>query len=481
MTSAVASEPASASPPARSPGFARRLRGSRIDVSAFDAACCLYLLLPVVIFLAFFAAPAIAVAGLACLLFVGARLRIVPAARACAGSSRRNAALAFAAFVLAMLTGIFPPFNLAWDWLKHYSIYRLLIEQDWPIVLNDGSETLRYYLGFYLAPALMAKALGAWAADGLLFAWLWLGMYLVLRLLTAGLHTGRAASVVAVFIAFGGADVIGSWIWHPEIGFGRHLEWWSDFVSFTSHLSMVVWVPQHAIPGWIAALLLLRGSAASTTLAAPILVAAGFWSAFVAVGLIPFFLLRAFEAKRWAALFSLENILVGAVVGIPIAAYLLHDAAALGAGVLWQGNAQFSWARLGIFYLFEFLAIAVWIAAIGVRQRAWYWLSIAILVLFPLFWIGRSSDFAMRATVPALAIFVFLTAEILTTSRLSRTFGVVVLLCVGAVGPVSDLVGLLRSKNTAYIKSLSFDRFLARYPPGVRHQYLARYPHWTLR
>ena len=57
-----------------------------------------------------------------------------------------------------VLAGIWSPFNY-WDWQKHFALFNLLIDHDWPphITLLEEEYFLRYGIGWYLVPALLTK------------------------------------------------------------------------------------------------------------------------------------------------------------------------------------------------------------------------------------------------------------------------------------------------------------------------------------
>lgn len=69
----------------------------------------------------------------------------------------------------------------------------------------------------------------------------------------------------------------------------------------------------------------------------------------------------------------------------------------------------------------------------------------------------------------------------MTTLPLWRNLAAAAILAVGIVGPLSDFAGILSRSDRDNFKRLSFESFLRINYPARYPQYLAPYPHWTLR
>lgn len=451
----------------------------RIELSAHDALCCVYLVLPLALFLLFFASSVVAGAGLSALAVTILRVRVSRPSFENVGL-KHLLILIFGA-ALCLLIGIFPLVSLGSDWIKHYVIYNLLIEREWPVLYGNGSDFLRYYFGLYLVPALTTKVLGRWSADICLFVWIWLGLVLFLQVLLDGRRGWRALLLAAIFVIYGGADIIGTLLFSPTFQLGQHIEWWAQIASMTSHSVMLAWVPQHALPGWLIVAMLMRRGDWSISLAGPILAAACFWSPFTAIGLVPFFLLRLLEERRIVPAISLENLIVAPILGIPIVAFLAHGAGDIVSGPIWATSPHFSWGRLLVFYLLEFLTLGAVLSVLRPPRKPWLIVSLLVLLTYPLYKVGLFNDFAMRATLPALAVLVIVAAETLVSGSFLRAIPIALLLIVGTGASVSDLYGRWRGPYRSAWKRYDFERVMAQHNQALRNQYLAPYPHWTVR
>ncbi len=138
------------------------------------------------------------------------------------------------------MSGLVPPFHLNDDWQFRMSVLRDLSLGDWPVGYESPDQAhqnliLRFPMGFYLVPALLAKALGGSEAIGrwLLVPWTILGVVLFAVLtLTATLPQTRPIRIthligpLLLLIGFSGMDLLG-WLlmrraWPPQ---GAHIEW----------------------------------------------------------------------------------------------------------------------------------------------------------------------------------------------------------------------------------------------------------------
>ena len=75
--------------------------------------------------------------------------------------------LALATLALAWIAVGLPGFTPRGDWGKHYAILNTLVASPWPPVFSIDPAgppvALRYYLGWYLPPALLAIIMGTQA------------------------------------------------------------------------------------------------------------------------------------------------------------------------------------------------------------------------------------------------------------------------------------------------------------------------------
>lgn len=233
----------------------------------------LYLALPVAVFLFgwlvwYVAVPAAGLLGLACLGLIRreSRDRSGGTIRGLEKVSRSQLLLLFlAALFLVLQSGIGGYGPQDTDWLKHNAILKDLIERPWPVVYEyEGVKLpLVYYLAYYL-PAALAGKIGGWdAANQVLLVWSLAG--LVLALLWFRALVGRAgAGVLVFFVFFSGIDSLG--VFYDELIYSElsnplkwwHIEWWARNWSYQSNITLLWWVPQMALAGWILTALVMH-------------------------------------------------------------------------------------------------------------------------------------------------------------------------------------------------------------------------------
>lgn len=374
------------------------------------------------------------------------------------------------------------------DWTKHHAILNLLSDQSWPPTTSDG--TLRYYLGWYLVPAFAMKLASGHGGNFFSAIWTSAGLTLFFWLIAPLFKTQTKVLLgITAFIIFSGADIVGTWITNFERGNIMHIEWWSGWIEYSSNTTSLFWVPQHAVPAWIGIALLLRqfnhGSVGkSSTLL--FLVFVGFWSPFVALGLAPFTL---FMSLRFGMRETVLNIPSGIgffLIGLPIVSYLLTNTANVPHGLIWLngcvslGGPCFSLVGLAVFLALEVGGAVLVMALCRVNIPASFLIiSIVTLTLIPLYLVGINNDFAMRASMPAIAILALACASALTMEVYPRQMIPMLVLLIGLAVPVTEVyrgLMVLRPDMTKY----SFrDGRLADIE--IKEQYFTHDKIWVLR
>ena len=377
-----------------------------------------------------------------------------------------------------------------WDWLDHRVILLDLGRYAWPAFLSDplraylepetlpAPPLLRYYLGWYLLPGLAARLGGPGALQWAVPLWTALGVALLLRLATQGCRGRRVFLVGALFLGFGGMDVL-RLAWPavspcPDLRLDRlswssleaqcflHLEKWprdSSNVQYTSIMAALMWVPQHFLPAGLGALLLWRLRRRPRFLAASgvVLAASLFWSPFVTVGLLPFaaLLARTHGLRpflRWPNL-GLAPLLAGLTL-----LYLTAGAVDFEQGWLWT---RYAWSRLArevpLFYLLEFLAAAVLLigARPALRREAFFLTSVAVLLALPwYFYHERANVLLGRASLPALVVLACRCARVASARgawrAARRSWAWVGLACVLGVGALTGAVEITRAVRNVH-------------------------------
>ena len=383
--------------------------------------------------------------------------------RALSGSWRQRIGSAAVALpVFALVCGILTAFGVldagANDAPAHRTVLLALAHGDWPThfadYLSDEQPLLRYYLGYFIVPALAGKWLGAEALNWAVPLWTWGGLALIVALCAQGLPTLRAMLLAAaVFVFFSGMDVLEHVLRDGLPDAMRHLverfgvgtldfirsptslEWAAYHahgigdlpaapapaspvsLEYFPNLHVLAVTPQHFIGGGLTTLLVLRLCDQPRFLAASgiVLVGCVFWSSLLAVGLLPF--VGAMLVKHGVRPFlGWRNLLLAPALALPLALYLASGQVDFPSGWLWEVYASGSQlaADMAIFYLAEFLALALvlwWL-----HPRLWreplFVAAVAVLLAAPWFWYGgpRFSELE-RATIPAVFVLAYYAAH----------------------------------------------------------------------
>ncbi len=403
------------------------------------------------------------------------------------------------------------------DWLGHRTTLLDLGRQPWPVFLRDvlsdhlPSESnpvarplLRYYLGWYMAPGLAARVGGPAALSWAVPLWTWLGVTLVLLLFVRRFR-GRGAlwTAATIFVLFSGMDFLrGGWECFGEgvdrrirLGYGdvewcSHIEWdrhWRTPTQLSSHMTGLMWVPQHFIPAGLYTLLLLHLCRRPRFLAVSgvVLAAAPFWSAFVAVGLLPLVAVLLWENGprpflRW------PNLCLAGPLAALVALYLMSGSLDFPSGWMWERhNAVLLALWIPVVYLTEFgaLALLLWVLRPELRREPFFVAGVATLLLLPWMFFGPGNDLLMRGGMPALLLLCYYCVDVIARDgrEIARAgpnlcrfalAGVIMVLCVGALTPGIELARSVRDDVAFRYERSGYTTFAL--PIWEQHQYAAR-------
>lgn len=300
------------------------------------------------------------------------------------------------------------------DWQIRDAVLRDLALGPWPVgyVVGDVVRLLRAPLGYYMPAALAGRIGGLAVAEAALFAWTALGLALVLALLLALARQAglRARWLVLVFLTFGGLDLLPNiWLdvtegWGLASYWGRGGEWWARIFQYSGHVTLLMWVPNHALPAWIPALLLLRHARRAEFLRAVAvpLAAATAWSPLGALGAGIVAAVAALTGGFWrAALIAPANWL-GVALAVPLAWFLAAGSSAIPHGALLAEHGLAVLPRLALFIAIEF-GIVGGVTLLLLRSRLLA-ASLAMLALLPLYVFGPGNEMTMRTGIAPLAV-----------------------------------------------------------------------------
>lgn len=391
-----------------------------------------------------------------------------------------------AAFALMLLGGQGHLFYANDDWLLRDAVLRDLVSEPWPVgYWYKGESTfLRAPLGLYLIPALAGKVFGLASAhtalvlqNTALFGSIWYALASAFR------PRNRACWVLAGFLAFSGWDIVGTFLAGRAVGVGAHLEHWHGGLQYSSHITQLFWVPNHAAAGWIfvAAYVAWRRERIGPASLAVVFGLSVLWSPLSAIGCLPF-LLRALGSDLRGGRLDRAGVLRIALAGgalLPIALFLATDA-----GRVPHGGQPVDQAFLIGYVIFLALEIGPALAILaflrspptGALLKHDIALAVAVLLFAPLYRIG-GSDFVMRASIPALALLALHVAERVASGtaisrRAAAALGVAAALA--AVTPAFEIVRAVI--RPAFAISACNALTANRFPPndGPMFHYFAR-------
>ena len=344
------------------------------------------------------------------------------------------------------------------DWVVRDAVLRDLVVDPWPVhYAIDGVDFLmRAPIGYFLPAALVGRAFGLDAGEFALFAWTVLGVAIVFAMMLRDRPPlPRALVRIVIFIAFSGMDVVGQYLHLKPVQLGEHLEWWAFLFQYSSQTTQLFWVPNHALPGWIAVAWMVsqEDRPASTTVAILFVLFAPLWSPLTAIGIAP--LAAVVIVRQWIGdgLRRAASSLLDWRMLVPLAACLMLVYPYLVAGgdqVASGSNADARWVGEDFFARYvEFLAIECAGFAILLLRRdprdALVWMGVLVLALLPIYRFGPYNDLAMRGSIPALTLLAIRMGEWLSTRMVFKRDGIarivgIVLLVIGAVTPLMEFV-----------------------------------------
>lgn len=345
-------------------------------------------------------------------------------------------------------------------------IFSLLVNKDWPVISSMQMENelsdrgLIYYIGFWLPAAIVGKAFGLEAGYYFQMIWAFVGVLITCYLL-CGIWGEISIKPIFGLIFFSGLDIVGCILLGVNLTSldpFMHLEWWSGF-QFSSFTTQLFWVFNQAIYAWVIILMILRQKSNRNVI---VIWSCGLLTCTLPfVGMIPFLvyriicncksgfadnkkltkLKRIFVAIVESELFSVENIIGGAIIGIISFMYLVGNISATNSG----STINYNKGYLFMYCLFIILEVGLYAFVIYPYQKdkALYWVSLITLLICPWIRVGSGSDFCMRASIPALLVFMMIFMDSWREAKRDGKkviyMSCLLLFILGAVTPFSEI------------------------------------------
>lgn len=340
------------------------------------------------------------------------------------------------------------------------SIFRALVEYEWPVTSKDGVYVLIYYFGYWLPSAVVGKIFGFEIGYRFQAVWAVIGIFLVYYLICVWRKKVSLWPLI-VLVLFSGLDYVGA-VWLQTYGnqltITKHIEWWSKGLQFSSNTTQLYWVFNQAIPAWLVTMYLVvnpKNKKSILFLVGSLLL----HSAFPFVGILPivvYFLFADFGGRKddFKALFSVTNIVGVAIVGgLSFALFLGNASGALfgfGMPMLSEMTIGEIIMKYGLFYLLEFGIYAI-ILFPREKKNVLFYFIILVLLGCPWIRIGYSMDFCMRASIPALFVLMLFVIRAIEDWASNRKWvALAILLLVMAVGAITPIHEITRSVYKTY-------------------------------
>ena len=343
------------------------------------------------------------------------------------------------------------------DWVVRDAVLLDLVRRPWPVTYSiDGVATvLRAPIGYFLPAALVGKLWGLRAAELALLAWTVAGVALTFAMMLRDRPTLKPALLrIGVFVAFSGMDVLGMYTHYNPFHLGDHLEWWAFVFQYSSQTTQLFWVPNHALPGWIAIAWLLGQDPRRLPLGPAVLfvVFMPLWSPLTALGVAPLFavaivrrLLTDRSRATLAALVDWRLLAPVAACVVLVLPYLVAGSDKVASG----SNANLRWVgedlipRVIEFALFEFVGFALLLLKRD-RRDLLLWTVIALLIALLFYRFGPYNDLAMRGSIPSLTLLAigmgrWLSQPVAKTRDATARWIAAALLAVGALTPTMEI------------------------------------------
>ncbi len=280
--------------------------------------------------------------------------------------------------------------------------------------IADTDYLLRAPLGMYMTPALVGRAFGLFAAHVALLAQNALILGSIFYLMTV---IGRGWANLAIVILFAGLSIVGAAFLAARtlhdvpflLEYG--LDAWHPYLQYSSSIVQLFWVPNHALPGWWLAVLLLlqrRSSPDVATVGVSVAIMA-FWSPLAVIPFVAWLLLVL--ARGWRQVLTSRRTWLGAMASagfLPILAYMLLAASTIAHGTLADHPDVAFWYQLFVYIqLPALLFLAVVWREIPEDLRALVVVNGLFLLLLPLVHFGPNNDLVMRGSIAPLTIVAF--------------------------------------------------------------------------
>lgn len=400
--------------------------------------------------------------------------------------------------------GLFADFN---DYPKHAALVQDLSQHTWPVIYDEAQtpSMLTYYIGSYLFPGLVGKLFSSRIVAELMLGIVgWTGMVLLfLNILRLAGAQGRKQQVWAmvIYLLFIGmllplqALTVG---WHEDVIFG-YPHWFTyPYLQYRCSAASLKWAwPQYIIP--ILGIILLythRDDRRHYALWILPALLCGTWAFVALVGyVIAYYTIDCIRLKKihWDII-SWQNI-VCALIGLVFVIYLLGNLSTDKPAEL-----QFRFISDWKYYLLSYLPFCLFMFGFyfaliwqGTKRDPFFYITLGLLCLIPLFRAGLYNDWTMGVSMPALFLLTiycirFLLQQAHEPAMRKRWITLIVCIALSLPYPLYELYNTFRFSgmpertladysdlhNEAIDIDLRTNYFTYEYEHSVFYNYIAR-------
>lgn len=319
-------------------------------------------------------------------------------------------------------------------------------------LIGDEVYVLRAPLGMYMSPALVGRIFGLAVSHIAMVAQNALILGVILYGFRAQFSRRRTIGL-AVMLGSSGIVLVAALMIRWQLGLPinlnglpSHLDSWSKNWQYSSLVTQIFWVPNHALPGWWAALLAVLSAGEEVSLGwfGLSLATVVFWSPLAVLGALPFTLLR--FARRPIESLSDKGFwlqFAASLLFLPEALYMLgHGEAISQKLMLNQGSFFGLYCQFIIISLIPASLILFFIGRFPSNMKSTIVLSFVTLLILPLFWFGSDNDLVMRGSILPLVVMAYAFSEAISWGPSARPMvwiTAVALWMVGMASPLSEM------------------------------------------
>lgn len=363
------------------------------------------------------------------------------------------------------------------DWEKHNAVLADLVNKAWPVYYSNGDEhsMLTYYIGQYIVPGLVGKIFHSFrCAEIALYVWNEIGVFLVFLYIISFIKARKTVEQVVVAIAIPFFSIP---LWLSELilsyctkfgfsqaGVGQFFIYSHAIkLQYSNNFVLLRWVFPQAITIWLILMIMLQYRE-YVKYYVLVMLPAILFGTFSFLGMLPLALgsvserLIGKDRKTAFQIFSFENISVTLTAGLVLFFYFLGNATGEKPADIGFHLIPYTTGTISIYLVFVLTNVVLYSIILyqNHRKDGIYYSCFALLVILPLFSMGRHNDLVMRTSIPALfVLMIYLLLLIkehcnkgldaLLTSR--KVALCLILILIGAYYPFSEFSSCVRSED----------------------------------